>query len=118
DGKPTPTAARPACASRWNATSSTATSAASGRRTCPISSITRPTGRPSARRRRKTGGSWIWYSRDKETAHAALRASFRALPGGGRAGLGRAARQAHRRQRDALHRRVAEQDLRRRRGDG
>ena len=44
-GKPIAPAAPPACASRSSATCSTATSAASGRRRCPISSITRRTGR-------------------------------------------------------------------------
>ena len=62
-GKPIGPAAPPACASRSSATSSTATSAASGRRRCRTSSITRPTGPASARRRRRTGARSISFSR-------------------------------------------------------
>src|SRR5262249_52339929 len=82
-------AARRGSRSRWNATSSTATSAASGRRRCPTSSITRPTGRPSARRHRRTGGNSISCFRGNRMkkrlmttalAFAAAAASFGAAP--------------------------------------
>ena len=67
-GKPTAPAARPGCASRSSATCSTATSAATGRRRCPTSSITRPTGPASAPRRRRTGARSISSSRDGRIA--------------------------------------------------
>ena len=53
---------RRAVLSRWSAICSTATWAASGRPTSPISSITRPTGRPSAPSPRRTGARSTWCS--------------------------------------------------------
>ena len=57
-------AAPPDCASRSSAICSTATSAATGRRRCPTSSITRPTGPASAPRPRRTGARSISSSRN------------------------------------------------------
>ena len=68
-GRPITPAAPPGCARRSSATSSTATWAASGRPTCPISSTTPPTGPPSARWPRRTGARSTWCSRD-EAPHA------------------------------------------------
>ncbi len=130
-GKPTARAARRASASRSSATCSTATWAATGRRRCPTSSTTRPTGPPSAPRPRRTGGRSIWCFRDGRAGSAdetVATAGSRRLSGARawpRLGRSVSARRASRRQaptitcrqRQAVHRHLQGRHPDLRRGD-
>ena len=118
---------RRALLSRSSAISSTATSAATGRRRCRTSSITRPTGRPSAPRPRRTGARSTSSSRMTACRHAPVRGRLRsaaalAVVARDRAGRRLRARRgqgpdAHRRQRHALRRHLPGRVLDHRRGD-
>ena len=115
-------AAPPGCARRWSATCSTATWAASGRPTCPISSTTPPTGRPSARRPRRTGARSTWCSPDEDCSCAVTGRRGRRPPlavvlaPAARARAGAKAPDAHRRQRHDVHRHLQGRDRDLRRG--